>query len=252
MKSGQEPWYRTFFGQGYLDTYDFDAERTLRQVDFIEEVLALPRGGRILDLCCGHGRHLVELAARGYEMIGLDLDELFLGLAREELEKRNLTARLIHADMREIPARLEVDAVTNLFTAFGYFEDDEEDLKVLRGVAGALKPGGKFLLDTVNRELLVRVFQPRGWHQTSSGVRVLEKRSFDLLNGRTQNEILRIAPDGEEERVRNSLRVYTLIELAKMLRRVGLEVRETYGGIDKSTYGLDSRRMMILAQKEAC
>ena len=111
MNERERPWYREFFGQGYLDTYDFDPERTLHEVDFVEEVLALPKGSHILDLCCGHGRHLVELAARGYEMLGLDLDQLFLDLAQQELGRRGLSAHLIHADMRHIPLEGEVEAI---------------------------------------------------------------------------------------------------------------------------------------------
>jgi len=249
MKGKEVPWYKEFFGQGYLDSYEFAPERTPKEVDFVEEVLALPQGSRIVDLCCGHGRHLVVLAARGYEMVGLDLDPLFLELAREELDRRGLKARLIHADMREIPLKGEVHAVINLFTSFGYFEDDEEDMKVLQGVAGALKPGGKFLIDTMSRDGLVRIFQPRGWYETEGGFRVLQRREFDLLTGRNYVEIFRIAPDGSEEQVWHSWRAYTLTELAKMLERAGLAIKETYGGYDGSPYGLESRRMMVLAEK---
>ena len=75
----ERPWYQEFFGQRYLDSYSpiLTPERTLRQVDFIERVLGLPSDSKILDLCCGHGRHLVELASRGYQMTGLDLDPCF-------------------------------------------------------------------------------------------------------------------------------------------------------------------------------
>ena len=249
MKGEEVPWYKEFFGQGYLDTYEFDSERTLREVDFVEEALALPRGSCILDLCCGHGRHLVELAARGYEMMGLDLNRLFLELAQGELDRRGLKARLIHVDMREIPLEGEIEAAINLFTSFGYLESDEEDMKVLWGVARAVKPGGKFLIDTMGRDRLVRIFQPRGWHETEGGFRVLEKREFDPLRGGNFVEVTRIAPDGSEERVWHWFRTYTLTELAKMLERAGLAVKETYGGYDGSPHSLESRRMMILAEK---
>jgi len=248
--SGEEvPWYRSFFGQGYLDSYEFAPERTLQEVDFVERVLALPKGSRILDLCCGHGRHLVELAARGYEMVGLDLDPLFLRLAQEELDRRDLRARLVHADMRDIPPDCEVEAVINLFTAFGYLEDDGEDMKVLEGVARALRPAGKFLMDTMSRDRLVRIFQSHGWHETAKGFRVLEKREFNPLTGRNFVQVIRLAPDGSEQQVWHSWRAYTLTELAKMLKAAGLSVRETYGGYDGSPYSLESRRMIVLAEK---
>ena len=85
----ERPWYQEYFGQRYLDSYPFlTSESTLGEVDFIEKTLALPTGSKILDLCCGHGRHLIELASRGYQMMGLDLDPLFLELTQQEAQRR--------------------------------------------------------------------------------------------------------------------------------------------------------------------
>ncbi len=69
----QASWYKEFFGQLYLETYQpvLTPERTIREADFIQKTLALPAGSKILDLCSGHGRHLIELAKRGYRMTGL-------------------------------------------------------------------------------------------------------------------------------------------------------------------------------------
>ena len=92
----ENPWYRRFFGQGYLDGYRalLWSERTHREVNFLESTLALPPGSSILDLCCGHGRHLLEMASRGYRMTGLDLDPLFLKLAAEEAARRGVQVKL--------------------------------------------------------------------------------------------------------------------------------------------------------------
>ena len=90
------PWYQNFFGQRYLDSYShiITPEQTLRQVDFIQRILGLPSDGKILDLCCGHGRHLVELAGRGYGMTGLDSDALYLEMAHHTAQERGLQVRL--------------------------------------------------------------------------------------------------------------------------------------------------------------
>ncbi len=116
-----KPWYQTYFGEDYLEAFSpgFHPERTSQEVDFIDRTLALPTGSRILDLCCGHGRHLIELAALGYAMTGLDLDPLFLDIARQEADRRELTVRLEHRDMRDIPFTSEFDGIVNYFTAFG-------------------------------------------------------------------------------------------------------------------------------------
>jgi SAM-dependent methyltransferase len=151
--------------------------------------------------------------------------------------------------MREIPWESEFDAVINMFTSFGYFEGDEEDSKVLAGVAGALKPGGRFLLDTINREWLVRHLETHGWQEGPDGTVSLEDRSFDLLSGRQRNRILSIRPDGSRRRRQIDLRMYTLKELSDMLSQTGLGVRRTWGGFDGREYGLNSRRMVVLSEK---
>lgn len=247
----QRSWYKEFFGQHYLEAYQpvLTAERTAREADFIQKTLALPPGSRILDLCCGHGRHLIELASRGYEMTGLDLNPLFLDIARREAERRGLSPRLELRDMRDIPFVEEFDGVINVFTAFGYLESDDEDQKVLEGVARALKPGGLFLIELMHRDSLVRIFQPRGWYETEAGLKVLQERSFDPLTGRNDVRHITIYPDGTTREMCHSVRIYTLTELAGMLTRAGLRIEVTYGGMDGTPLTLESRRLIILSRR---
>ncbi len=247
----ERPWYRDFFGRHYLDTYQhvLTPERTIREVDFIESTLALPQGARILDLCCGHGRHLVELADRGYSMTALDLDSFFLDIAGGEAERRGLKVSLELRDMRDIPFVEEFDAVINMFTAFGYLESDDEDQKVLDGVAGALKPGGLFLIELMHRDFLARIFQPHGWYETEAGLKVLEERSFNPLTGRNDVRNITIYPDGTIREAHHSVRIYTLTELARMITAAGLKIEATYGGTDGSPFTLESRRLTVLSRK---
>ena len=247
----ERPWYKEFFGQRYLEIYQhvLTPERTAREVDFIENTLSLPAGSRILDLCCGHGRHLIELAGRGHSMVGLDLDPLFLDVARHEAERRGLEIQLEPRDMRDIPFIEEFDAVINMFTAFGYLESDDEDQKVLDGVARALKPGGLFLIELMHRDRLARIFQPRGWYETQAGLKVLEERSFDPLTGRNDVRHIAIYPDGTTRETSHSVRIYTLTELAKMITAAGLQIESTYGETDASAFALESRRLAVLSRK---
>ena len=250
-----KPWYQAFFGQRYLDSYRLlkDTEGTLRETEFIEKALALPPGAKILNLCCGHGRHVVELAARGYAVTGLDLDTLFLDLARKEAGKSGLAVTLVHQDMRDIPFSGELDCTINFFTAFGYLENEDEDQKVLNGVARALKPGGRFLVDLAGRDNVMRRYQTRDWFQTPSGVTVLDERQFEPITERNNRSYrvrqVTIYPDGRRVEVEYSLRLYTFGELARMLSRAGLAVEAAYGGIDESAFTLESRRLIMVARK---
>lgn len=247
----QASWYKEFFGQPYLETYQpvLTPERTIREADFIQKTLALPPGSRILDLCCGHGRHLIELASRGYQMTGLDLNPLFLDIARQEAERRGLEVRLELRDMRDIPFVEEFDGVINVFTSFGYLESDDEDQKVLDGVTRALNSHGLFLIELMHRDRLARIFQPRGWYETETGLKVLEERSFDPLTGRSDARHITIYPDGTIREMCHSVRIYTLTELVEMLTRAGLGIEATYGDVDGSPFTLESRRLAILSRK---
>ena len=117
-------WWKEYFDEDYFKIYGFREEQTQHEVRFIEDVLALAKGNEVLDLCCGHGWHAVELAERGYAVTGLDLSEYYLKIAEERAEQAGVRIRFIHSDMRETPFEEAFDAVINLFTSFGYFEKE--------------------------------------------------------------------------------------------------------------------------------
>jgi SAM-dependent methyltransferase len=246
-------WYATYFGEEYFDVYGpmLSEERTAREVEGIVKLLDLPHGSRILDLACGHGRHAIPLAERGYQVTGQDLSEVFLKRARADARARGVTIRWVHGDMREIPFVDEFDAIINIFTAFGYFESDAEDQQVLHQIHKALRPGGHFLLDLMHRDALVRRFQPFDVSRRNDGLVVTEERHFDQLAGRTTVRVTLIYPDGRRTELGHVVRSYTPTELAGMLGRSALEVQAAYGGLDGSPLMLDSRRLVVIAQKRA-
>src|SRR5579872_5782321 len=112
---GQTPWYEDFFGEDYLRIYTprLTAERTTREVDGVVRLLALPAGSLILDLCCGHGRHAIELASQGFRVTGQDLSALFLERAAGDAGKRGAAVEWVCAYMREIPFTGAFDAVVH-------------------------------------------------------------------------------------------------------------------------------------------
>jgi SAM-dependent methyltransferase len=247
------PWYVSFFGQEYFDIYGalLSDERTIREVEGIVKLLALPQGSRILDLACGHGRHAISLAERGYRVTGQDLSEVFLDRARADAEARSMEVNWILGDMREIPFVDEFDAIINIFTAFGYLESDAEDQRVLHQVHKALRPGGRFLLELMQRDALVRGFQPFGVSRRDDGLMVTEERRFDQRTGRNSVLVTLIYPDGHRAELGHQARIYTLTELEEMLGRSLLDIQAIYGGLDGSPLTLDSRRLVVIAQKHA-
>jgi SAM-dependent methyltransferase len=244
-------WYDGFFEGEWLDEVALhrDEERTAQEAEFVLDKLELEPSARVLDLASGHGRIALELARRGYRVTGLDLSPRSLELAREAAGREGLAVEWIEADMREVPAGEPFDAAFNIFTSFGYFEDEAENQRVLDGVVRALGPGGRFLIDTVNLLNLARRYRERWWHENEAGVVEVDEHSYDFLAGRNRARWLFLRPDGSRSELVHSLRTYAPHELAAMLERAGLEVVGAWGGFDGQELSFDSRRQILLARK---
>jgi SAM-dependent methyltransferase len=246
----EAPWYETMFGPMYLRMYGSQGARGPAEAEFIFEALGLSPGARALDLCCGQGRHAVEIAAKGCSVVGLDLSETLLAEARRRADERGLTIEWVHSDMREIPFEAEFDAVYNAFTAWGYFEEDAENQRVLAAVARALKPGGWFLLDTRSWEMLTKTREHRSWHEIEGeGLILCERANVDLARGGVHGEFLVIERDGTRTRWPHWVRLPTLCETRQMLAAAGLELIASYGGYDGSEYTANSYRLITVSRR---
>ncbi len=248
----QAPWYQTLFGEEYLRLWEpaLPPERTAREVEQIVELLEMRDGSRILDLCCGQGRHAIPLAQRGYRVTGLDLSPTLLDKARDRAAAAGVEVNWLPGDMRELRFAEEFDAVINIFTAFGYFKTEAEDLRVLHGVRRALMPAGRFLLETLHRDSLLRRFQPAGARRLEDGVLAVEERSLDLLRSRSETLLTAIYPDGRRSEYRFSVRMYTLAEFARLFAAASLQLEAFYGGLDGSPLTLDSWRLALVGKRE--
>ncbi len=247
-----DDWYDGYFNEDYLRlcALVLSEERAAAEVESIVTVLALEPGAEILDLCCGQGRHTALLAQRGYRMTGLDLSGYLLGHARKRANEIGVEVAFHQGDMREIPWTGCFDAVINMFTAFGYFDDEAENQRVLHGVHRALKPGGKFLMEVVHRDWLAKNFQAKDWERLEDGTLVWHAREFDAVTGFNTQRTTLLTPDGQLHHRGHRLRLYTPTELCAMLRQAGLEPVSVLDGTDLTPFTMDARRMRILAAKE--
>lgn len=245
-------WYKDLFANEDPARYEkyVESDVSRAQVDFVIDKLALEPGAKVLDLCCGQGRHLVDLARRGYDVVGLDLSEYMLEKCKTAAAAEGLTPVLVHADMREIGCTTEFDAVISMFTSFGYLETTDEDQKVLNAASLALKGGGSILLDLNNRDGLTASFRPIEWHENKRGDLVLGEREFDPIKGRLDSREVTIHEDGTRSATSHSLRLYTYTELDIMLQQAGLSIQSAYGDFDGSPFTRQSRRMIVIARKD--
>ncbi len=248
----RKAWYESYFGQDYFEIYAhvLPAERTVAEVERIVSLIDLKPGARILDVACGHGRHSILLSKLGYDVTGYDLSKVFLDRARTEAEAQGANVRWIQGDMRELPFHSEFDVAINVFTAFGYFEEPKDDTKTLRGIRAALRPGGRFLLETLHRDALQARFQSQGFERTSNGSIVLHERRWDLARDVIDEDVTLIRPDGTRTEYQTSLHMYSLDEFLALMREAGLVPEAWYGGLDGSTLDLSSRRLVLVSRKE--
>lgn len=245
-------WYTEFFNEDYPKIYRerLSQDATEHETEFVVRALGLQEGDRVLDLACGHGRHAVALARRGMVVTGQDLNADYLQMARDGVAQAGVEIETVHSDMRDIPFSDEFDAVINMFTAFGYFDSEAEDLRVLQAVANALKSGGKLLLDTINREWVLSNYVQNDWHTDHDGNTFLEHREFDLATGRNRVTFSIVAADGaRRESPGHDVRLYTLTELVRLLDAAGLQLSGTYGDYDGAPYAINTPRMIVVATK---
>ncbi|MFY7921626.1 MAG: class I SAM-dependent methyltransferase [Gemmatimonas sp.] len=245
------PWWATQFDQQYLHEYEplFDLTQDRREVARLMALLELPSGARILDCPCGQGRHAHLLAEAGFDVDGLDYSDDLLTVARRRGTGKTL--RYKQGDMRKLPARWtgRFDAVVNLFTSFGFFDEPNDDLRVLSQFARVLKPGGVLVWHGGARDGIMAKFLSRDWWSSADGTMFGQERAFDPLSGFLEITSTWRGPKGHGERF-HRIRLYTASELASRLRDVGLIVEHAFDSWSLRPVARTSSEMLLVARKD--
>lgn len=250
VKKKKRQWFEDLFNDDYARTLPKLDDRYLeREVRFIEDALGCDKGATILDLGCGPGEQAVALAGRGYEVIGIDLSLAMLARAADEAAEKNQRINFLQGDMRDLTFDDAFDGIYCWGTTFGYF-DDVKNAEVIQKIHKALRRGGRFLLDVVNRDYIAARMPSMVWFEGDGCVCMDEAQ----LNGITSRLIVKrtmMMEDGRQREIEYSIRLYSLHELGKVLHDNGFRVAEASG--DSSTpgkyFGSESPRLLILAEK---
>jgi len=245
-----KPWYEEVFDDDYLRTVPFmTPDQTSREVDFIRDGLALKSGSEVLDVACGYGRHAVGLAQQGFRVTGLDLSLPLLIKAADHAQKRGLSVNFVHADMREMTFNNQFDASYCVLSSFGYF-DEETNLKVATAICRSLKPGGRFILDIINRDYIVGDLPSRVWWE-GDGCVILEEVDFNYHTSRVLIRRSVVFGSGRQSEQQISLRAYSLHEVGRLLRQAGLRVLDVSGGLATKSrfFGAASRSIIALCER---
>ncbi|WP_432013008.1 class I SAM-dependent methyltransferase [Streptomyces cucumeris] len=211
-------------------------------------LLDFPTGSRVLDLCCGPGLYLVPLAARGHTVTGVDLSPVMLERARAACADAGVDVRLVRADMLDHVEPRAYDVVLNVFTSFGYFDDPEDNVRVLRNAHESLAPGGRLLIDVMGKEVLAGwIGRPQVVELEDAYVVQRDTVLDDWSRLRTDWTLVR-GETAREASITSFL--YSGTELRSLFEQAGFTKVECFGDFDGSPYDQHARRLIVRGTRE--
>jgi SAM-dependent methyltransferase len=243
-------WFENELFWSEMYPFMFPEERFHLAEEHIEKILALVdyKDGVVLDLCCGPGRHSITLAKLGIKVTAVDRSEFLLNKAKAEAAKLNLEIEFILEDMRRFVRKDAFSLVLNIFTSFGYFDNKEDDLKVLLNAYDSLLPGGAILIDMLGKESLARKYQPTSSTQGLDGSLLIERHEISEDWTRVQNEWILVKAE-EAKTFKFKIRLYSGQELKDLLRTAGFEQVKVYGDFDGNEYGINAHRLIAVGRR---
>lgn len=221
-------------------------ERLNAELNFLVKYTQLDSALEILDLACGHGRHANALAVQGQHVTGIDRYSGFLKIAQQDALSLGVQVNYRQGDMRELDYKSAFDRVFVLFTAIGYFSDEQNE-DVFKKIYTALKPGGIFCFDSHNRDVFLTYYKPTVTVEIGND-KMVDKVGFDTLTGRchTQRTLVR---NGVSKQSEYSVRFYNPTELTALLGGAGFTSVKFYSEWRGEPLSSSSKRMVVVAQK---
>jgi len=256
MKNKQ--WYETLF-QNFANKYDQESftQGTIGECDFIEKEINYNKSLKILDVGCGTGRHSIELAKRGYQVVGIDLSENQLKKAREKAERQNLNIQFLNYDARNLPFKSEFDLAIMLCEGgFPLMETDEMNFEILKNVTKSLKSKSKFIFTTLNG-LFPLIHSINDFHDSTNKEEDTKYHSysFDIMTFRDYNITTFEDDDGNIIEINCNERYYIPSEVTWLLKTLGFTKIDIFGAKlgafsrdDKLT--TNDYEMLVIAEKE--
>ncbi len=251
-------WWNKIFNANYLktdgDVVD-DLEITAAEVSFFSEALQLNKNERILDLCCGQGRHSLELARRQFaEIDGMDRSHYLIQRAKSTAKKEGLKVRFREGDARKLPYAADTfDVVMIMGNSFGYFETLQDDLSVLKEVFRVLKPWGRLLIEVADGDYLRQNFMPRSWEWIDKSNLVCRERSLSLDKQRLiSREIISNVEKGVLADQFYAERLYSQESISDLLQKADFKKLVFHGEITSNSkrnqdLGMMARRIVVTA-----
>jgi len=245
----QTNWWQDFFHGVALDFWRavMSEEQTRADADFIQKQLQPSAGAKLLDVPCGNGRLSIELARRGFLMTGVDIASEFIAEARMKSSVGGVAVSLHERDMRNLPWTNEFDGAFCFGNSFGYLDDDE-NAEFLNAVSRSLKSGARFIVDApAIAECILTNFQLNHSIEIAD-ITVSIAHRYDHEQGRMFNDFT-FTRNGVEDKRPSSQRIYTYLELTKLLREAGLEIVAAYASLAEDPFKVGAHRLLQVAEK---
>ncbi|MCR9172236.1 MAG: class I SAM-dependent methyltransferase [bacterium] len=241
----EKAWFASWFDTDYYHLLykDRDLSEAKSFVGNLCNDLQLPKGSKVLDLACGKGRHSRTLHSLGYQVTGADLSENSISAAQECAEEG---LQFIVHDMRDVIPNLTFDAVFNIFTSFGYFDDSAENEKVIRSVHTMLEEQGLFVIDFMNAEKVIRTLEPPK-KITKGGIDFHIAKNY---NGKHILKEIRFEDKGQSFHYTERVQALKMDDFRKLLTENGFEILRTFGDFDLHPFDVAvSDRLILIAKK---
>lgn len=241
-------WFESWFNSPYyhiLYQHRDDKEAELF-IEHLYQQLNIRPQHTILDLACGAGRHAIYMAAKGNNVMGIDLASNSIKVANFKAREKGLSEKLHFQveDMRHFDLNSTFDFIFNLFTSFGYFENKEDNLKVLNCAKKHLKENGVLVIDYLNSQL-VRAKGEESYTKTISGIEFSIQKYFE------DDFVIKEIKINDQETIfqyREQVQLFDAAEIQDMLENIGFQVIYHFGDYQLEQYKIDSLRSIIVAR----
>jgi SAM-dependent methyltransferase len=249
MKTRKKEWFDDAWYWRKLYPFMFQ-EKDMAEVEArMDKALRLtkPPGKAALDLCCGEGRYSIALAKKGLAVTGVDKTKYLLTKAQGAARSARVRVEWVRQDMRDFVRANGFDLVLSMYSSFGYFANQREDIRVLENILVSLRPGGALLLDLRNGQPLRETSKPPA-QQLPDGSRLEERR--EICDGwiRVRNDWF-VKRNGKVRRFTWLVTFYSGQRVREMLKQAGFHEIKLYGSLDGDPYGAKAHRLMAVAHK---
>lgn len=224
--NASDSWQKTLYGSIFarLNLDSLPRHKTAKkEIEFLIHSLKLQKDQSILDVPCGTGRHTLALAKKGYSVTGIDINDICLKLAQENCQGMK-NVKIKKGNMAQLNwAKGKFHTVLNMYTSFGYFRTDRKNKTVLKGLVQALKPGGQIIIQTINRDWLLRVFTPFNWWENSRFLLISKRKFYEKTKYIEAYQAVLCKKSGLWEKSCHRIRLYSIPEMKTLLRETGLK-----------------------------